>query len=83
MTGFDKVASEKDVRPGDIVIYSDVRGEVTHSGFVVWRKKVELYPALTPSFRWWSKWGKGYEMIHAVGECLISRLLVMLSHITG
>ncbi|MFZ0480103.1 MAG: hypothetical protein WAL71_13235 [Terriglobales bacterium] len=68
--GFDKVASEKDVRPGDIVIYSDVRGEVTHSGFVVWRKKVELVPGThTVIPMVWSKWGKGYEMIHAVGEC--------------
>jgi hypothetical protein len=68
--GFDKVASEKDVRPGDIVIYSDARGEVTHSGFVVWRNTVELMAGsktLIPMV--WSKWGKGYEMIHAVGEC--------------
>jgi hypothetical protein len=68
--GFDKVPSEKDVRPGDIVIYSDARGEVTHSGFVVWRNKVELVEgtqSIIPMV--WSKWGKGYEMIHAVGEC--------------
>jgi hypothetical protein len=68
--GFDKVLSEKDVRPGDIVVYSNVRGEVTHSGFVVWRKAVELVEgsqSVIPMV--WSKWGKGYEMIHAVGEC--------------
>jgi hypothetical protein len=68
--GFDKVQSEKDVRPGDIVIYSNVRGEVTHSGFVVWRRIVELVEgtkSVVPMI--WSKWGKGYEMIHAVGEC--------------
>lgn len=68
--GFDKIASEKDVRPGDIVIYLDARGEVAHSGFVVWRNKVELVggvQSVIPMI--WSKWGKGYEMIHAVGEC--------------
>jgi hypothetical protein len=68
--GFDKVPSEKDVRPGDIVVYSDIRGEVTHSGFVVWRNKVQLVEgtqSVIPMV--WSKWGKGYEMIHAVGEC--------------
>ena len=68
--GFDPIASEKDVRPGDIVIYSDARGEVSHSGFVVWRNKISLAPgADTVIPMVWSKWGKGYEMIHAVREC--------------
>jgi hypothetical protein len=68
--GFDKIPSEKDVRPGDIVVYSDARGEVTHSGFVVWRRKVELMPGTeTVIAMIWSKWGKAYEMIHAVREC--------------
>jgi len=68
--GFDRVLSEKEVRPGDIVVYSDARGEVAHSGFVVWRKKLELVggaESIIPMV--WSKWGKGYEVIHAVGEC--------------
>jgi hypothetical protein len=68
--GFDKVPSEKDVRPGDIVVYSNARGEVEHSGFIVWRKRVKLVgdiESILPMV--WSKWGKGYEVIHAVGEC--------------
>jgi hypothetical protein len=68
--GFDKIASEKDVRPGDIVVYFDARGEIAHSGFVVWRNKVELVGGVKSVIPMvWSKWGKGYEMIHAVGAC--------------
>jgi hypothetical protein len=70
--GFDKITSEKEVRPGDIVIYSNARGEVEHSGFIVWRKRERLIAdsdteSVIPMV--WSKWGKGYEVIHAVGEC--------------
>lgn len=67
--GFDPI-SEKDARAGDIVIYSNARGEVVHSGFVVARKSVEIImgtQSIIPVI--WSKWGKSYEMIHAVGEC--------------
>jgi hypothetical protein len=68
--GFDPVL-EKEARPGDIVLYSSARGEVIHSGFVIARDKVEIVagqqPIIIPII--WSKWGKGYEMVHAVGEC--------------
>ncbi|MFZ0321202.1 MAG: hypothetical protein WAL56_18895 [Candidatus Sulfotelmatobacter sp.] len=68
--GFDQILSEKDVRPGDIVVYSNARGEVAHSGFVVWRKKIELVGGIVSVIPMvWSKWGKGYEVIHAVAEC--------------
>jgi len=39
--GFDLIP-EKEARAGDIVIYSNVRGEVIHSGFVVARQSVEI-----------------------------------------
>jgi hypothetical protein len=67
--GFDPIP-EKEARAGDIVIYSNVRGEVIHSGFVVARQSVEILMgtrSVIPII--WSKWGKGYEMIHTVGEC--------------
>jgi hypothetical protein len=67
--GFDPV-SEKEARAGDIVLYSTARGEVIHSGFVVARKPIELSPGHQFSIPIiWSKWGKGFEMIHAVSEC--------------
>lgn len=67
--GFDPI-SEKEARAGDIVLYSNALGEIIHSGFVVARKSVEIImgtQSVIPVI--WSKWGKGYEMIHAVGEC--------------
>lgn len=68
--GFDQLQSEKDVRPGDIVVYCSSRGEVVHSGFVVWRNIVELVPgSKTVMPMVWSKWGKGCEMIHSIGDC--------------
>jgi hypothetical protein len=67
--GFDHLPSEKDARAGDIIVYCNARGEVIHSGFVVGKK-----PALVAGTEVhipivWSKWGKGYEMVHTVAEC--------------
>jgi hypothetical protein len=68
--GFDVLPSEKDIRPGDIIVYCSARGEVVHSGFIVWRKFVEIVPgSKTVIPMVWSKWGKGYEMVHAVADC--------------
>ena len=67
--GFDRVP-EKEARPGDIVVYFNSRGEVSHSGFVVGRDTMEIVigrKVVIPVI--WSKWGKGYEMIHALQEC--------------
>jgi hypothetical protein len=67
--GFEEV-QEKETRLGDIVIYSNARGEVVHSGFVVGIDQVEITPGTKSIIpRIWSKWGKGYEMLHSVGEC--------------
>ena len=67
--GFDLIP-EKETRPGDIVLYSDARGSVVHSGFVVRVESVEIIMGNNSRIPViWSKWGKGYEMIHPVGEC--------------
>jgi len=67
--GFGQVP-EKEARAGDLVLYSTARGEVVHSGVVVGRKRIEIIAGdqfFIPVI--WSKWGKGYEMIHNAGEC--------------
>jgi hypothetical protein len=63
--GFDQIHSERETRPGDIVVYLSARGEVVHSGFDVWRKEIAITPGTKTVIPMvWSKWGKGYEMIH-------------------
>jgi hypothetical protein len=67
--GFNQIP-EKDARAGDIVLYVNVLGEIVHSGFVIRRQQVEIIEGsqtIIPII--WSKWGKGYEMVHPVGEC--------------
>jgi len=49
-------------RPGDVVIYYDVSGTILHSGIVL-----DLGELNVPKI--WSKWGKGYEMVHLLGNC--------------
>jgi hypothetical protein len=53
---------QDDVRPGDVILYLDSRGDVQHSGIVV-----ETLAAGIP--RVWSKWGKGDEWIHHFNWC--------------
>jgi hypothetical protein len=68
--GFDQIHSERETRPGDIVVYLSARGEVVHSGFDVWRKEIAITPGTKTVIPMvWSKWGKGYEMIHRINEC--------------
>ena len=67
--GFDPVP-EKQARAGDVVLYLSARGEVVHSGFVISCEEIEIIQgnkSRIPII--WSKWGKGYEMVHPVGEC--------------
>ena len=68
--GFEKV-EERNAQVGDIVIYADARGAVIHSGFVVGTDRVEIVQGSKPTIipRIWSKWGKGHEWVHPVGEC--------------
>jgi hypothetical protein len=65
--GFTQV-SERDARPGDVVLYVERGGDISHSGFVIGKR-----PLLTGSTAErpliWSKWGKGPEMIHSVDQC--------------
>jgi hypothetical protein len=51
-----------EARLGDIVIYYDGTGGVQHSGIVIGKGALSV-PKV------WSKWGKGYEMVHALGLC--------------
>lgn len=67
--GFDSFPSEKDVRPGDIIVYCNAGGEVIHSGFIIGLRPVLIAGTEMRTPIVWSKWGKGYEMVHAVAEC--------------
>lgn len=68
--GFEILKSEKDVRTGDVVIYSDRRGEVVHSGFIVFSKEIEIVFGTTTVIPMvWSKWGKAQEFLHAIEDC--------------
>jgi hypothetical protein len=49
---------------GDIVLYFDPEGLLSHSGIVISRGSEELGLPMI-----WSKWGKGYEMVHFVNRC--------------
>ena len=59
--GFVEIA-EPAARLGDVAIYYDKEGGVSHSGIVVKRGDLNV-PII------WSKWGKGYEMVHPLGIC--------------
>jgi len=59
--GFDQIP-ESEVRLGDIVVYYDGEGNAAHSGIVL--NKGDLRGPVV-----WSKWGKSYEMIHALPVC--------------
>jgi len=59
--GFKEV-SPKLTRPGDVILYFDSGGELIHSGIVV-----AILEYGIP--RVWSKWGKGYEMVHVLAAC--------------
>lgn len=62
-------------RFGDVIVYFDAAGRAEHSGIVV--------SALhAPVVRVWSKWGKGYEMVHPAGSCLWGPFLKRFYRIT-
>lgn len=54
---------EPSTRFGDVIVYYDDQGRAEHSGIVVSKLNADV-------IRVWSKWGKGYEMIHPAGSCL-------------
>jgi len=67
--GFDSLPSERDVRPGDIIVYCNAGGEVIHSGFIIGLRPIPIAGTEIRTPIVWSKWGKAYEMVHTVAEC--------------
>jgi hypothetical protein len=55
---------ETEANTGDVVLYYDADGKVTHSGLVLKRGDPPFHLPLI-----WSKWGKAYEMTHLVTQC--------------
>ena len=51
-----------EVLPGDVIVYLNSDGDITHSGIVVEKIDAPLF------IRVCSKWGKGPEILHAFGE---------------
>lgn len=59
---YKRIERHQDVLPGDIVIYVDENGDLTHSGVVVENDSPLFVPMIC------SKWGDGPEVIHAVAN---------------
>lgn len=51
------------VLPGDVVLYFDEDGALTHSGLVVEYNPEHFSPVIC------SKWGCGGEFVHYLGDC--------------
>lgn len=63
--GYAPIASEDDLRVGDLVVYKDEGGEIKHVGIVVGAD--DLFDASrSRNIRVMSKWGEGGEFIHAL-----------------
>ena len=60
---------------GDVIVYYDSDGHAEHSGIVVSRPDASVIQV-------WSKWGRGYEMIHPAGSCLWGAFLKKFYRIT-
>jgi len=62
---YAEVPSEKDVLPGDVAIYYDETGEITHTGIVLEPPSDEnlKVPLIL------SKWGRYKEAIHLLRQC--------------
>jgi hypothetical protein len=63
--GFEEV-SERDAKIGNVIVYYDENGSPEHSGIMVERRQgagIDM-PII------WSKWGKGYEVVHPMTACL-------------
>jgi hypothetical protein len=70
--GFQEVP-ERDAQVGDIVVYFDSQGSESHSGIVIGEENLALGDLRStkrgklPMI--WSKWGKGCEVVHLIGNC--------------
>lgn len=62
--GYDKI-EKQDVLPGDVCIYRDDNGEVSHSGIVI-GVNTDL---LIPRIKVLSKWGAAHEVLHFEEDC--------------
>lgn len=61
--GFEEIP-ERDAKIGNVVVYYEDNGRPEHSGIVIGRQPAFDIPLI------WSKWGKGYEVVHPLGACL-------------
>ena len=70
--GFEQIP-ERDTRVGDIVVYFDSNGAESHTGIVIGEEYLGAGDTLQsrggrlPLI--WSKWAKGPEFVHTVGNC--------------
>jgi len=55
---------EKNVLPGDVILYIDTKGDVEHSGLVISKPNTTFFVPMIVS-----KWGKGPEYIHFANNC--------------
>lgn len=61
--GYREVAREN-ILPGDLAVYYESDGEITHSGLVVKERGLaDYFPTIV------SKWGGGPEVIHVANNC--------------
>jgi hypothetical protein len=70
--GFQEIP-ERDTQVGDIVVYFDSHGSESHTGIVIGEEYLALDDLLSPKRGKlpliWSKWGKGFEVVHCLGNC--------------
>ena len=69
--GFDRVP-EQQTDVGDIAVYFDSQGIESHAGIVVGHETLSVVGTMASMRRVpliWSKWAKGPEYVHAVGNC--------------
>lgn len=65
--GFTPLPDPVKPQPGDVAVYVDRDGDITHTAIVI-----ELRDGMGP---WvWGKWGKGPEAVHYVGVCPYRKL---------
>ena len=64
--GFRRVGEQKDIVPGDVVVYRDSERRITHLAIVL-EKQSDIAGAAC-SFRVLSKWGADGEYMHEVRD---------------
>jgi len=70
--GFEEIP-ERNAQVGDVVVYFDSQGAESHTGIVVGEEYLAIDNlSLTKRGKLpliWSKWGKGCEVVHQLGNC--------------